>query len=81
MIQTQAFNIVLPIPLVRKIDEAAANEMKNRSELIREAVRVYLAEKEEWNNLYDYGQTQAKKLNIKNNEQVSKIIKSYRQGK
>ena len=81
MLQTQAFNIVLPFSLVRQIDETARKELRNRRELIREAVRIYLAEKEDWNKLYAYGQTRAKNMKVKNEDQVNQIIKKYRRGK
>ena len=81
MIQTQAFNIVLPIDLVKKADTAAKKEYKNRSELIREALRLYLTQEQEWNDLFAYGMMKAKKLKIKNEKQVNKIVTSYRHGK
>lgn len=43
---TQSFNIVLPRELVEKTDELAKKEYRNRSELIREAVRLYILDKE-----------------------------------
>jgi len=43
---TQTFNIILPKELVKKIDERAKKEYKNRSELIREAVRFYVEKQE-----------------------------------
>ncbi|MBI2036155.1 ribbon-helix-helix protein, CopG family [Candidatus Microgenomates bacterium] len=39
---TQTFNIALPQELVKEVDKRAKIEYKNRSELIREALRVYL---------------------------------------
>jgi len=43
---TKTFNIVLPVELVSKIDATAKREYRNRSELIREAARLYIEEKE-----------------------------------
>ena len=42
---TQTLNIALPKDLVKKVDELAKKEYRNRSELIREALRVYLSDK------------------------------------
>lgn len=81
MIQTQSFNIVLPINLVRLADATAKKEYKNRSELIREALRLYLKQEEEWNNLFGYGQKKAKNLKIRNEKQVDKTIALHRHGK
>lgn len=44
--ETKAFNIVLPQKLVQKIDQVAKQEYRNRSEMIREVLRLYLEEKE-----------------------------------
>lgn len=48
---TQSFNIVLPRELVEKADKLAKEEFRNRSELIREAVRLYVLDKERSDNL------------------------------
>ena len=76
--QTQMFNIALPQPLVAKIDVVAKREFRNRSELIREAVRVYLAEKNEWDELFVFGKKQAKKLGIKNEKTVNRVVSAFR---
>lgn len=44
---TKTFNIVLPNELVKKADAVARKEYRNRSELIREALRLYIADAEE----------------------------------
>lgn len=81
MPQTQTFNIALPIDLVKKADIVARREYRNRSELIREALRVYIQKQEEWEELCRYGKEIAKKLNITSEEQVNKIVSDYRHGK
>lgn len=40
--KTRTLNVALPDELVKKADKAAERESRNRSELIREALRVYL---------------------------------------
>lgn len=49
--KTKSFNISIPPELVRRIDRAAKEEYRSRSELIREAVRLYLLNREEWETL------------------------------
>lgn len=78
---TQTLNIALPKDLVKKVDELAKKEYRNRSELIREALRVYLTDKKEWNDLLDYGKKVGKKMGIKNEEDVNKIVYEFRHGK
>ena len=59
--QTQTFNIALPSDLVARMDQVATDEYRNRSELIREAVRVYMEDRMEWNNIFEFGRKAAKK--------------------
>lgn len=78
---TQTFNIALPKDLVKRVDQAAKNEYRNRSELIREALRVYLTDKKDWYDLLDYGKKVGKKMGIKSEEDVNKIVYEFRHGK
>lgn len=78
---TQTLNIALPKDLVKRVDQAAKNEYRNRSELIREALRVYLADKKDWYDLLDYGKKVGKKMGIKSEEDVNKIVYEFRHGK
>ncbi len=78
---SQTFNISLPKDLVSRADRAAKREYRNRSELIREALRVYLQEMEEWDRLFAYGARQAKRTGVKGEADVTKVIRQYRRGK
>lgn len=77
----RTLNIALPGDLIKRVDKVAKKEYRNRSELIREALRVYLSDKEEWNDLLDYGKKLGKKMSIKNEEDVNKIVYEFRHGK
>ena len=79
--QTQTLNIALPKDLVQKVDETARKEYRNRSELIREALRVYLQDKEEWQQIFKAGEQAMKKMGIKSEEEVNKIVYEYRHGR
>ncbi len=79
--QTQTLNIALPRDLVKKVDEVARSEYRNRSELIREALRIYLQDKEEWQQIFRAGEKAMKKMGIKNEEEVNKIVYEYRHGR
>lgn len=46
MAETIQFSMRIEDELLRKVDEEAEKEYKNRTELIKEAVRSYLEEKE-----------------------------------
>lgn len=49
---TQTFNISLPHELVKRVDREAKKEYKNRSEFIREALRIYIIRSEEQNQIH-----------------------------
>lgn len=63
------------------MDLVATNEYRNRSELIREAVRIYLEDKLEWDDIFEFGRKAAKKAGIKSEDDVNRIVQEYRHGK
>lgn len=79
--QAQTFNISLPKQLVKKVDKIAKNEYRSRSELIKEALRIYLKEQQEWKELFTYGKKQAQRLKIQSEADVNKIVRQFRKGK
>jgi len=79
--QTQTFNIALPRELVKKVDQMAKREYKNRSELIREALRVYLTKIDRWEKIFEAGQRAVKKMGIKNEEELDNIVYEFRHGR
>ena len=77
----QTFNISLPKDLVSAIDVTAKKEYRNRSDLIREAVRAYLTDRKVWDELFAYGESQAKKSKITSEASVNARVAAYRKGK
>jgi Arc/MetJ-type ribon-helix-helix transcriptional regulator len=77
----QTFNISLPKDLVSAMDDVARLEYRNRSDLIREAVRMYLVDTKAWNALFAYGEKQAKRLKISSEDAVLARVAAYRKGK
>ena len=55
---TKTWTISLPPKMVREAEKIARHENRTKSELIREALRMYLEEKE-WQYLYRYGAKKA----------------------
>ena len=76
---TQTINISLPSELLKSADKLAKKESRTRSELIREALRAYVKELSAWEDLFEYGRKQAKKLGIKPKD-IPRLIDDYRQG-
>ena len=79
--KVKTFNIALPEELVVKADEIAKKEYRSRSELIRESLRVYLKDLQEWEEIFEYGKKQGKRMGIKSEEDVDKIVYEFRHGK
>ena len=79
--QTQTLNIALPKDLVKKVDEVAKSEYRNRSELIREALRIYINRMDEWNQIFKAGRETAKKMGITSEKQIEDIVYEFRHGR
>ncbi|OGG23981.1 hypothetical protein A3A79_02165 [Candidatus Gottesmanbacteria bacterium RIFCSPLOWO2_01_FULL_43_11b] len=76
----QVVNFSLPTKLLKLADRVAQNEARTRSELFREAIRVYLLRRAAWDELFVYGERKAKKLNLKE-EDIDRLVAEYRHGK
>ncbi|MDR0822594.1 MAG: ribbon-helix-helix protein, CopG family [Endomicrobium sp.] len=73
-------NISFNADLLLQIDEIAQKEARTRSELIREASRMYIERKQKWQSIFAYGQSAALKNNV-SHEDIMSEIKNYRAGK
>ncbi len=78
---TKTFNIALPAGLVKEIDQTAKAEYKNRSEFIREAVQLRLRQLQSWDRIFRAGREAAKRLGIKSEADVDRIVNEYRHGR
>lgn len=76
---TQTINISLPSELLKSADKLAKKESRTRSELIREALRAYVRELSAWEDIFEYGKKQAKKLGIRPKD-IPRLIDEYRRG-
>jgi len=73
-------NISFQNDLLNQIDQIALNEARSRSELIREAARVYIERKKKWESIFSYGQSLAKKYKFSEDD-VNEEIRKYREKK
>ena len=78
---TQTFNIALPEDLVKKADEIAKKEYRSRSELIREALRTYIEDKEQWEQIFVAGEKAMRDMSINTEDEVDKIVHDFRHQK
>jgi len=77
-------NISFKKDLLQQIDEIAKNEARTRSELIREAARLYIERKKKWESIFAYGESLASKYKLKeediNEDKNKKQNKKIKQG-
>ncbi len=79
--QTQTLNISLPKEVVTQMDRLAKREYRNRSEYIKELIKQDMADQSDWDEIFAYGRAAAKKLGIKSEEDVNRMVQEYRHGK
>lgn len=76
MRSTKLITISLSSGLLKKAEKAAREENRTRSELLREALRRYLEERE-WRRIYRYGETRARKLGV-DEEDIEQLVDDVR---
>ncbi len=78
--KTGTVNISFQKELLRQIDNVAKEEARSRSELIREAARMYIERRSRWKDVFDYGRMQVKQLRLQEQD-VGREIRAYRRRK
>jgi len=73
-------NISFQDSLLADIDNFAKLESRSRSELLREAARMYIARKKRWDRIFAYGKSQASQRKLSEAD-VGSEIASYRKQK
>jgi metal-responsive CopG/Arc/MetJ family transcriptional regulator len=73
-------NISFQEDLLKKIDKIAKKEARTRSELIREAARIYIERKQKWESIFAYGESLSSKYKFTEKD-VNAEIEKYRSGK
>ena len=70
-------NISFQEDLLNQIDKIAHNEARTRSELIREAAKIYIERKKKWECIFAYGESISLKYNFTEDD-VNEEIQKYR---
>jgi CopG family transcriptional regulator / antitoxin EndoAI len=78
--KTGTVNISFQEGLLRQIDQTAREESRSRSELIREAARMYIERKKRWKDIFVFGEKQVRRLRL-NESHVESEIGAYRESK
>jgi len=77
---TTTVNISFQGSLLSEIDQVAQDESRSRSELLREAARLYIERKQRWDKLFAYGQRVARRGPL-TEQDVAAEVQAYRQQK
>jgi len=77
---TTTVNISFQESLLADIDKTARDESRSRSELLREAARLYIDRKRRWNRLFAYGRTVVTRGNLTEAD-VASEVQAYRRQK
>ena len=74
--QTQLINFVIPEKLLSEVDLLAREDSRSRSELIREAVRLYIKEQKTRKDDFTLIHKAAKRVNFTEEKAISIIEKT-----
>jgi CopG family transcriptional regulator/antitoxin EndoAI len=74
---TKVVSITMPPPLFKQAQDLAKQENRTMSELVREALRRYQRERE-YEQIRSYGTMSADMADVKNEEDVVRVIREFR---
>src|ERR1035437_2877885 len=78
MRNTKVVSISLPAEMLEAAEIMAKQENRTMSALMREALRVFQRERLAWQDIFAYGDANAKKLGIKNEQDVVRRVRESR---
>jgi len=78
---TKIVNFSLPPEIYKEVEELARQRETSRSQVLREALKQYVASERRWQQLREWGQETTKRLGIKDEDDVERIIHEYREEK
>ena len=73
-------NISFKKDLLEMIDKVAKKEMRSRSELIREAARMYIERKARWEKIFAFGDQRHRAIGL-SEEDLDQEIHEFRKSK
>lgn len=77
--QTKVVNLSLPADVFAEVDRMAKEERKPRSEILREALKRYVASEKRWQQIRKWGEQTAEKYGIKDEDDVERIVDECRE--
>ncbi len=80
---TVTFNLSFQDTLIREVDAFAKREARSRSELLREAARLYIQRQKRWDSLFAFGDSVVRETGLTSDDVTKEIrqARKARQGK
>ncbi len=78
---TKIVNFSLPPEIYKEVEELAKQREISKSQILREALKQYIASERRWQQIRKWGEETAKRLGIKNEDDVDRIIHEFREEK
>lgn len=74
---TKLISISIMPDFLREVEKVAKEENRTKSELIREALRRYIADRE-WEKLTRYARKKSAETGIKTEEDIQRVVDEFR---
>jgi len=78
---TKIVNFSLPPEIYKEVEDLARQRETSRSQVLREALKQYVASERRWQQLRKWGQETKGRLGIKDEADVERTIHEYREEK
>ena len=75
----KTITLSLPPGMLDEIDRLAKEEQATRDEILKAALRQYFQNQQVWKQIFQQGETWARELGIRNEEDVDKLIHEFRE--
>ena len=75
--KTKIVNMSLQPEMYEEVDELARQRGASRSEILREALKQYIASEKRWQQIRRWGEESAQKLGIKDERDVERVREEY----
>lgn len=79
--KTRIVNLSLPQETYSQVEELADQMEVSKSEILREALKQYVASERRWQQIRRWGEETRRKLDVKDEDDVDRIVHEFRQEK
>jgi len=76
--RSRIVNMSLPAELLLQVEEMARQRGVPKSHILREALKDYIASERRWERIRRWGEESARRLRIKDEEDVDRLIHEFR---